>query len=235
MKHFRTFEKFLLENAGASSLTEDQINWCKEWMGDRWIAQSDGEILVQGDVTLSNMKEDAIPVQFGDYVSAFTLKNCGNLKTLKGCPGQTSNFNIINCPSLRSLEGSPKSVYSCDIHKTAIKNLIGMPSDVKWMINCEDNLMLESLEGCSQTKISNNVDILEYFIAINCPRLKTIFGAPLSEIYKVDTENISNPIERKWLEEKDLEMIHLWLSSKLPIDEFLEKKKGLLSAKKFGL
>ena len=233
MKHFRTFEKFLLENTGASSLTEDQINWCKEWMGDRWIVQGD-EIEVRGDVTFKNMKDEFIPVRFGEYVSNFTFNTCSKLKSLEGSPRQVSVFAVLNCPSLESLEGSSRSAYSCQIRGTSIKNLTGMPSEVIDTLICDHNPLLESFEGCFQTKVSHG-GILYEFSARSCPKIKTIFGAPLSENYTIDTENIVNLVERKWIEEKNLEMIHLWLSSKLPIEEFLEKKKGLLSAKKFGL
>ena len=233
----KNYKNWLNENSWMgipSELTRVQIiAWCDKWLGGRWKPVIHYKIEVKGDVTLKNMKDKEIPVYFSDHRSKFTIEDCKNLETLKGCPVVVDEFRLVDCPSIQTLESGPKEAKEYHIQNLGIKNLIGSPKVVTSVFNCANNDFLESFEGAPE-KIEGGENI---FYAVHCPKIKTLFGASVADAYFIDTETIENPIEKEWLikQNANLDLIHTWLNSKMPIEEFLIKKRGLVSGKKYGL
>jgi hypothetical protein len=50
----------------------------------------------------------------------------------------------------------------------------------------------------------------------------------------IDFGECGNP-EKESEIAKDKELLLMWIKSKLPIDEFLEKKRGTIQGKKYGI
>ena len=142
-------------------------------------------------------------------------------------------FRVMDCPNIQTLEGGPKEAKEYHIQNLGIKNLIGSPKVVTSVFNCANNDFLESFEGAPE-KIEGGESI---FYAVHCPKIKTLFGASVADAYFIDTETIENPTEKEWLiyQNGSLDLIHSWLKSKMLIEEFLIKKQGLISGKKYGL
>lgn len=201
----------------------------------RWKEDADGKIVISGDIKISKRTSNIefIPVQFANHSEKFTIEDCPRLKSLKGCPEVVKEFRVVDCPDIQTLEGGPKEAKEYHIQNLGIKNLIGSPKVVTSVFNCANNDFLESFEGAPE-KIEGGDNI---FYAVHCPKIKTILGASIADAYFIDTELIENATEKEWLvkQNENLDLIHTWLNSKIPIEEFLIKKRGLISGKKYGL
>lgn len=213
-------------------LAQIQLEFCNKFMGHRWTVDDKGEIVVRGDISIINFKGKELPVQFSDTSSNFTLKGCKNLESLKGVPRKAYEFRLESCPKILTLENSPLEVRKYKIDDLTVKDLKGSSQEVTEVFNCSNNEYLSSFEGAP-----SKVNI---FYASYCPMITTLFGAPIAESYFIDNDrrkegNITHPQEVEWIKSENTEMIHLWLKSGMKIEEFLEKKKGMITGKKYGL
>ena len=92
--------------------------WLEEFYKRKEIdKQKDGSYDVHGDVDLSNMELQEIPLKFNIVYGFFLCRDNEDLTSLEGCP-DTVHFDFItdNC-NLSDLVGGPRVVlgsYSCD-------------------------------------------------------------------------------------------------------------------------
>ena len=85
--------------------------WCEEMGIRNYTINSKGEIDVDGNVDLSEMKFKELPYKFSSVNGYFSLGSCKNLTSLKNCPDFVGeSFNCSLCRKLDSLEGCPKEV-----------------------------------------------------------------------------------------------------------------------------
>ena len=89
------------------------IDWCEEMGIKNYTINSQGEIDVNGDVSLGRKNIIELPYKFGRVTGFFILTDNKNLISLKNCPNYVDWFFRCNeCPQLDSLEGCPKEVGS---------------------------------------------------------------------------------------------------------------------------
>ena len=96
------------------SLKSDIEAWCEEMGIKNYTINSQGEIDVDGDVSLSGGRDfssKVLPYKFGKVTGHFTLAHNKNIISLKNCPNEVGlYFRCSYCPKLESLEGCPKVV-----------------------------------------------------------------------------------------------------------------------------
>jgi len=142
---------------------------CREYRITNYTVNPDRTVDVDGDVDLSDMGLDKLPLKFG-YVSGDFY--CGNneLTSLEGAPRKVGgNFYCFN-NKLTSLEGSPEEVggdFYCDDNQ--LTSLEGAPKEVVNDFDCSDN-QLTSLVGAPE-------EIGGGFYCIS-NQLTTLMGAP---------------------------------------------------------
>lgn len=109
---------------------------------------------------------------FNKVVGGLSLRNCINLKSLKGAPLEATHFNCNGCSSLKSLKGGPTKVdhFTC-IDCDNLTNLKGSPRYVLKSFCCDNCKNLKSLEGAP-------IVIGTHFSCEDCTNLKTLKGAP---------------------------------------------------------
>ena len=85
--------------------------WCDEMGIENYTINSQGEIDVDGMVSIINIDSKELPYKFGRVNKIFLLYGCENLISLKNCPNYVGeSFGCRSCPQLDSLEGCPKEV-----------------------------------------------------------------------------------------------------------------------------
>ena len=85
--------------------------WCEEMKIRNYTINSQGEIDVDGNVSLRYSDFKELPYKFGTINGWFDVGNNPNLTSLKNCPNIIiGNFGCSDCPQLDSLEGCPKEV-----------------------------------------------------------------------------------------------------------------------------
>jgi len=142
---------------------------CREYRITNYTVNPDRTVDVDGDVDLSDMGLDKLPLKFG-YVSGDFY--CGNneLTSLEGAPRKVGgNFYCFN-NKLTSLEGSPEEVggdFYCENNK--LTSLVGAPEEVGGYFDCDDN-KLTSLEGAPR-KVGRSFDC-------SYNQLTSLIGAP---------------------------------------------------------
>jgi len=121
---------------------------CREYRITNYTVNPDRTVDVDGDVDLSDMGLDKLPLKFG-YVSG--------------------DFYCFN-NKLTSLEGSPEEVggdFYCENNK--LTSLVGAPEEVGGYFDCDDN-KLTSLEGAPR-KVGRSFDC-------SYNQLTSLIGAP---------------------------------------------------------
>ena len=180
----------------------------------------------------------------------FSCDSNSNLLSLEGAPREVGgNFSCSYNPKLTSLEGAPREVndFSCS-HNPKLTSLDGSPAEVEGSFYCRNNASLTSLEGASQIVkrsffCDNNPNLISLeggprevggtFCCTDNPKLKSLKGAPQAEIYEFDRETIdSREVE---LHDYDIELFKKWLTSEMSIGDFLQKRRGQMTGKKFGI
>jgi hypothetical protein len=139
--------------------------------------------------------------------------NCGNdldLTDFKGVQFGTvfGSFYCFNCENLKSLVGSPRKV--------------------KYSFNCRSCNSLKSLAGAPD-------DVKGLFVCDNCPDLESLAGAPLKMSLLISCGDCPKLPQEEVELAKDQELFKMWLESKLPVKEFLEKKRGTIQGRKYGI
>ena len=85
--------------------------WCEEMGIENYTINSQGEIGVDGNVSLDNIDIKELPYKFGTIAGYFTVECCKNLTSLKNCPNYVNGwFSCDDCGNLDSLEGCPREV-----------------------------------------------------------------------------------------------------------------------------
>ena len=93
------------------TISQPIIDWCDEMGIKNYTINSQGEIDVNGDVSLGRKNIIELPYKFGRVTGFFILTDNKNLTSLKNCPNYVDWFFRCNeCPQLDSLEGCPKEV-----------------------------------------------------------------------------------------------------------------------------
>lgn len=157
---------------------EQIISWLKEHNIQNYFIYNDLTIDVEGDVNITKMSLENIPVQFHVVNGCFDCIN-NNLTSLKGCPKYIDgNFYCNNNNKLVNLEGGPETVtktYECDnnllVTLQGLAQNIGMdfkcssnrltkleylPKIIKGNLNINKNNLI-SLQGCSDV-VEQNFD-----------------------------------------------------------------------------
>ena len=88
--------------------------WCNEMGIEDYSINSQGEIDVDGNVSLGHKDFEGLPYEFGTVTGYFDVGDNQNLTSLKNCPNKVGfYFRCSYCPKLESLEGCPKVVGDC--------------------------------------------------------------------------------------------------------------------------
>ena len=114
---------------------------------DKVTENIDGSIDYQGDVDISGMRLDKIPLTFNSVFGNFDCSD-NELTTLKGCPKFFDGDFYCYLNQLSELRYGPKIVcgnYICSGNK--LKSLFGSPNEVNGDFVCSNNL-LKNLKNC---------------------------------------------------------------------------------------
>ena len=215
------------------------------------VAIHDGMVDVTGNVSLEWWKGSVLPVKFGQVTGHFSMSDNQNLISLKGTPYSCRGFYIRNFQKLKSLLFSPKVIHGDFDMKdcNGIKSLVGGPREVKEIYNCSFCESLESLEGAPHRvgdlllKACKALKSLEHAPeTINgsldcsyCHSLTSIDGMPKFMEGIMDFKSCVNIPENQLVVAYDKTLRKMWLDSGMPILEFLEKRRGSIKGRKFGL
>ena len=113
MKNLNNYINEAWSGVKQQSLKSDIEAWCEEMKIRNYTINSQGEIDVDGNVSLRYSDFKELPYKFGTVRGWFQLANNKNLKSLKNCPNiVVSVFDVDDCIQLNSLEGCPKKVYA---------------------------------------------------------------------------------------------------------------------------
>ncbi len=108
---------------------------------DKVTENIDGSIDYQGDVDISGMRLDKIPLKFNNVFGNFDCSD-NELTTLKGCPKFVDGDFYCYLNQLSELRYGPKIVcgnYICSGNK--LKSLLGSPKEVNGDFVCSNNLL----------------------------------------------------------------------------------------------
>jgi hypothetical protein len=179
MKYLKYFE---------SSENIDSI--CKKYSIENYNINPDGTVDVDGDVDLSDMGLDKLPLKFG-YVSGYFYCTWNYLTSLEGSPKEVGETFDCADNGLTSLEGAPRKVgrgFFCNDNQ--LTSLRGCPEEVGGNFNCSTN-KITSLEGdpmkvgggfsCQNNKLTSLIGSPEIVVNsfwCNDNQLKSLMGAP---------------------------------------------------------
>ena len=116
--------------------------WCEEVGIKKYTINSQGEIDVDGNVSLSGIRDfnfKKLPYKFGRVSGYFTLAHNKNIISLKNCPDEVGGyFDVDGCNKLDSLEGCPEEVGSkffcrfckCDFLKEEVMSLCKVHDEI---------------------------------------------------------------------------------------------------------
>jgi len=110
---------------------------------------SDGTYSSKGDVDLSSLELDRLPVKFKE-VGGYFFCYGNKLTSLKGAPEKVGSDFQCDYNQLTTLEGSPKTVgggFFCNYNQ--LTTLEGGPEKVNGGFSCQDN-QLTSLKGAPE-------------------------------------------------------------------------------------
>jgi hypothetical protein len=142
---------------------------CNKYGIENWTINSDGLVDVDGDVDLSDMGSNKIPISFGRVGGDFYCYS-NQLTTLEGAPREVGGDFYCYSNQLTTLEGAPHRVgggFYC--YHNELTTLKGAPREVVGYFSCRDN-QLTTLEG-APNRVGGG---------FNCSynRLTTLEGAP---------------------------------------------------------
>jgi hypothetical protein len=195
------------ELVGRLLASNKQIEWLNRYTQGTWKFNSKRQVDITGSFNCSGQNlTDFLGIEFGKVTSSFRCDN--NLR-------------------LTSLKGAPITVgYEFYCYKTGITSLEGAPVKVGYDFYCDKCPNLVTLRGTLE-EVSG-----ELFCYDN-PKLASLMGAP----YKVGNYVIYKcpllPKNETYIDE--LELTNQWLESKLSAEDFLEKKKGTIRGRKYGI
>jgi hypothetical protein len=112
------------------------------------------------------------------------------------------------------------------LSETSIKNLKGSPKHVKGLnvTFCND---LESFQGGPETA--------DYVMVMDCLKLKTLQGGPVAEEWTfAPTTKDRLKVEIELLENHS-DLFNIWVRTTEKLEDFIQKHRGKIHGKKFGL
>jgi hypothetical protein len=212
----KNFDDFSKVNESNIVLTKEQVDWLNSCIKNghfsgSWRLNAEGQVDVNKDFICENSDiTDFKGIEFGEIKGTFDCRNCKNLISLKGAPRIVGrNFLCYGCHKLTSLIGAP--------------DVVGNNFDCS---RC-DNLI--SLTGAP-------IQVGLHFLCYECPELISFRGGPYIFNGTYVYHEISSKISKEELKlADDKEIFKLWLKSGLPVKDFLEKKKGMLQGRKYGI
>jgi hypothetical protein len=169
LKYYKLFE---------STSQIDKI--CKMYGIKNYTINLDGTIDVDGNVNLSNMELEKLPVKFGRVTGDFWCDN-NQLTSLEGCPQTVGGHFLCNDNQLTTLVGCPTEVggrFYC--YNNQLTTLEGCPHKVVGNFRCGNN-QLTSLEGCP-SKVGGN-------FWCNNNKLTTLEGCPQKVVHDFFCDN----------------------------------------------
>lgn len=131
----------------------------------------DGSIDYEGDIDISGMKLDKIPLKFNNVFGNFDCSD-NELTTLKGCPKFVDGDFYCYLNQLADLKYGPKDVcgnYICSGNK--LTSLYGSPREIHGDFVCSNNL-LKNLKDCPDIINGNFISIDNHIInSIYLPKI----------------------------------------------------------------
>ena len=111
--------------------------WLNRYVRESWHYDSNGCAVVKGNITITDMKREKLPIKFAQVSGHFKCKNCLHLKSVEGFPVDHDDIIIENCLF-------PASYYLTALHenKTLEEVLHENFKDV-----CEDSEVLEAIKN----------------------------------------------------------------------------------------
>jgi hypothetical protein len=207
IKNFKDFT--INESKEERLLTTKQIEWLNHCTQGTWKFNSKRQVDITGSFNCSRQNlTDFLGIEFGTVTRSFGCQKNKKLTSLKGSPTSAGDFYCYET-GITSLEGAPVKVdqdFYCD--------------------NCPD---LITLKGTLE-------EVGGQFNCYNCPKLSTLMGAPYkvgSYMFLLDDHDHILPENEIYIDE--LGLMSQWLESKLSAEDFLEKKRGSIQGKKYGL
>lgn len=179
VKRIKNFSSFIFESVNLTPEIEEVLNKC---VVGSW-KLFDGKIDIDGDFIGYKAKYffdrgTILPLKFGKVTGSFDVSELG-LKTLDGCPEETTIFNCSQnildsleygpikaedyyCSNnyLNSLEGISENWKTLNASGNNIENLrvLGNRDSVSGDVILYNNLLLKSLDGCPK-KVGKSLDI----------------------------------------------------------------------------
>ena len=93
------------------SYEQEIKSWCEEMRIKNYTINSQGEIDVDGNVSLGERNFKELPYKFGQIEGFFEVDRCPHLISLKNSPNYVRGyFSCSGCKNLDSLEGCPKKI-----------------------------------------------------------------------------------------------------------------------------
>ena len=131
-------------------MSEEEIHkLCKTYNIENYTIQPDGSVDVDGDVSLSRLGFEKLPLKFGLVTGYFDCLN-NQLTTLEGAPTSVGEHFDCNYNQLTNLEHFPEVVgESIYMTKNYLTSLEGLPKEVNGTLHCQYN-RLTDLKGCPQ-------------------------------------------------------------------------------------
>jgi hypothetical protein len=214
IKSFWDYFDSCLKEANEPSvvLTEEQIAWLNKICDNNWSLNAKGQVDITGsfDCAAENLT-DFKGIQFGIVNGSFYCEGNKDLKSLKGAPIVVNGSFHCDKTGITTLEYAPRKVRA-NVYFDKCKNLVSL---IGSMEEAGDNF---NCYGCHNLKSFIGAPIAKNYHYHDCPLI------PEKEIQIADMEENPNKI-----------MFKMWLESKLPIEEFWEKKKGTIRGKKYGI
>lgn len=111
--------------------------WLNKYVRESWHYDSEDNVVVKGNITITDMVMEKLPVKFAQVSGHFKCKNCFHLKSVEGFPVDHEDIIIENCLL-------PASYYLTALHenKTLEEVLSENFDDV-----CADSALLETVKN----------------------------------------------------------------------------------------
>ena len=152
MKHINIYINEAWSGVKKHTNNAEIENWCDEMGIKKYTINSQGEIDVDGNVSLFNNDFKELPYKFGTVEGYFSIRGCKNLTSLKNCPSHVNGdpFSCQDCNNLKTMIGCPSYIRGnllCNWCENLI-SLKGCPKEVGGSFFCNGCIKLDSLDGC---------------------------------------------------------------------------------------
>lgn len=77
-------------------MTSEQTLWLDKYVRESWrFDPESGLVNVKGNITITDKEMEELPFDFGIVTGIFKLKNCSNLRSIKGIPNDPAHRQIF--------------------------------------------------------------------------------------------------------------------------------------------